>query len=100
MLNAEILAAMPAMNDASRPAMATPRRPLGNRSRMRYKMASFGAAEPSAMSPTMTEATMPGSTTRNGINIFGNAPRMGVFRAAEIESDAIARWTSTKLVVQ
>ena len=36
----------------------------------------------------------------NGTNIFGKAPMIGVFRAEEIESDAIARWTSTKFVVQ
>ena len=36
----------------------------------------------------------------NGTNILGNEPMIGVRRAAEIESVAIARWTSTKLVVQ
>ncbi len=35
-----------------------------------------------------------------GTNIFGNAPMIGVFRAAEMEFDAIARCTSTKFVVQ
>ena len=36
----------------------------------------------------------------NGMNIFGNDPMIGVLRAAEIESEAIARCTSTKFVVQ
>ena len=43
---------------------------------------------------------MPGTMVMNGTNIFGNAPMTGVLRADEIESEAIARWTSTKLVVQ
>ena len=43
---------------------------------------------------------MPGTITMNGMNIFGKAPMIGVLRAAEIESEAIARWTSTKFVVQ
>ena len=43
---------------------------------------------------------MPGMIVMNGMNIFGKAPMIGVLRAEEIESDAIARWTSTKLVVQ
>ena len=43
---------------------------------------------------------MPGMITMNGTNIFGKEPMIGVLRAAEIESDAIARWTSTKFVVQ
>ena len=43
---------------------------------------------------------MPGTITMNGMNILGKAPMIGVLRAEEIEFDAIARWTSTKLVVQ
>ena len=43
---------------------------------------------------------MPGTITMNGTNILGKAPMIGVLRAEEIESEAIARWTSTKLVVQ
>ena len=35
-----------------------------------------------------------------GMNIFGKAPMIGVLRAAEIDLEAIARWTSTKFVVQ
>ena len=43
---------------------------------------------------------MPGTMVMNGTNIFGKEPMIGVLRAEEIESEAIARWTSTKLVVQ
>ncbi|GEM_PF-3554752 len=35
-----------------------------------------------------------------GTNIFGKAPMIGVFRAAPRDSDAMARCTSTKFVVQ
>ena len=49
---------------------------------------------------TVAPATMPGMTTMNGMNIFGNAPMIGVLRAADSESAAMERWTSTKLVVQ
>ena len=38
--------------------------------------------------------------TMKGTNILGKDPMMGVLRAAEIELDAMARWTSTKFVVQ
>jgi hypothetical protein len=40
-LKAEMLAAMPAMNDASRPAMAMPSMPLGSSSRMSSSSASL-----------------------------------------------------------
>ena len=43
---------------------------------------------------------MPGRIVMNGTNIFGNEPMTGVFLAEEIESEASARCTSTKLVVQ
>ena len=43
---------------------------------------------------------MPGRIVMNGTNILGKAPMIGVLRAEEIESEAIARWTSTKFVVQ
>ena len=43
---------------------------------------------------------MPGMTTMNGTNIFGNDPMIGVARAAEMECVAMARCTSTKFVVQ
>ncbi len=49
---------------------------------------------------TSTAAIMPGMMVMNGTNIFGKAPMIGVLRAEEIESDAIARCTSTKFVVQ
>jgi hypothetical protein len=48
----------------------------------------------------MTAAIMPGRIVMKGTNIFGKDPMTGVFRAEEIESDANARWTSTKFVVQ
>ena len=53
-----------------------------------------------AISVTRTAAIMPGMIMMKGTNILGNAPMIGVLRAAEIESDAMARWTSTKFVVQ
>ncbi len=43
---------------------------------------------------------MPGTMTMKGMNILGKEPMIGVLRAAEIELEAMARWTSTKLVVQ
>ena len=52
------------------------------------------------ISGTMTAAIMPGMIVRNGTNIFGNEPMMGVLRAEAIESEANARCTSTKFVVQ
>ena len=52
------------------------------------------------MSPITAPAIIPGTTTTNGMNIFGNDAMIGARRAAEIESEAIARCTSTKLVVQ
>src|SRR6201991_2000996 len=52
------------------------------------------------MSPITAAAIMPGMTTTNGMNILGNDAMIGALRAAEMESDAIARWTSTKFVVQ
>jgi hypothetical protein len=108
-----MLAAMPAMKAASNPVIASPSKPLGSRSRMRYSRASLyvgsaPVATPetdlpafrSAISVTSTAAIMPGMMVMNGTNIFGNAPMIGVRRAELIESDAIARCTSTKFVVQ
>ena len=51
-------------------------------------------------SVTVTPAIMPGMITMNGTNIFGNEPMIGVRWAADMLLDAIARWTSTKFVVQ
>jgi hypothetical protein len=98
---------MPAMNAAISPAMAMPSMPLGRRSRMRSRMESLNST-PSAASPafnawvsaTETPAIMPGITTMKGTNILGNAPMMGALRAEFMLLEAIARWTSTKLVVQ
>ena len=53
-----------------------------------------------ATSEIATAAIMPGRITMNGTNIFGNEPMIGERWAAEIELEAIARCTSTKLVVQ
>ena len=44
--------------------------------------------------------TYAATTTTKGTNIFGMAPMIGARLAADIELEAIARWTSTKLVVQ
>ena len=43
---------------------------------------------------------MPGRIVMNGTSIFGKEPTIGVLRAAVIDSEAMARWTSTKFVVQ
>ena len=43
---------------------------------------------------------MPGRITMKGMNIFGNEPMIGARWAALIDFEAIARWTSTKFVVQ
>ena len=103
---------MPAMNAASRPVIATPNSPLGNTSRIRNSSESLNFTSPEAppgtvspalvlaISVTSTAAIMPGMIVMNGTNIFGKAPMIGVLRAEEIESDAIARCTSTKFVVQ
>ena len=52
------------------------------------------------ISETMTPATMPGTMTRKGTNILTKVPMIGVDWAEEIESEAMARCTSTKFVVQ
>ena len=49
---------------------------------------------------TRTAATMPGMITRNGTSILAKVPMIGAERAEEMESAAMARCTSTKLVVQ
>ncbi len=53
-----------------------------------------------ASSGISTAAIIPGMTTMNGMNIFGNDPMIGVRCAADMLLDAIARCTSTKFVVQ
>ena len=45
-------------------------------------------------------ASIPGTITRNGKSIFGNAAMIGVRRAAVIDSAAIARCTTRKSVHQ
>ena len=112
-LKAEMLAAMPAMKEASRPVIARPSSPLGRTSRMSSRTASLYLMSPTSastpasvpslrlwISPTSTAATMPGIMTRKGTNILAKVPTMGAERAEEMESAAMARWTSTKLVVQ
>ena len=49
---------------------------------------------------TRTAAIMPGMMMMNGMNIFGNDPMIGARRAEFMSLEAIARCTSTKLVVQ
>ena len=49
---------------------------------------------------TRTAASMPGMMMMNGMNIFGNVPMIGARLAEFMSLEAIARCTSTKLVVQ
>ncbi len=49
---------------------------------------------------TRTPATIPGTMTRKGTSILTKVPMIGVDWAEEMESEAMARWTSTKFVVQ
>ena len=72
-LNADTLAATPAMNAAIRPTSASPSMPLGRYSfissgiALLYSM--LGASEPR---PGITiSATSPGITVMNGMKIFG-----------------------------
>src|SRR5690242_11474201 len=67
-------------------------------------IATTGAAEAAeragpAFAP-ITSASIPGTITRNGKSIFGTAAMSGVRRAEDIESAAIARWTTRKSVHQ
>ena len=43
---------------------------------------------------------MPGRMMMNGMNIFGKDPMMGARCPEFMSLEAIARWTSTKFVVQ
>ena len=61
--------------------------------------ASGGRSLLNVFEPT-TMAIMPGRITRAGKSIFGMAPIRGVRRAADIDSAAIARCTTRKLVHQ
>ena len=101
-LNADTLAATPAMNAASRPASAIPSMPLG-----RYSFISSGIAllySLSGSSPprpgTVASATRPGMIVTAGMKTFGKAPISGVRRAALRLFALSARWTSAKFVVQ
>ena len=72
-LNADTLAATPAMNAAIRPTSASPSIPFGRYSFISSGMAllysMFGASEPR---PGITiSATRPGMTVMNGMKIFG-----------------------------
>ena len=108
-----MFAAMPAMKEARSPVIARPSRPLGSTSRMSSRTASLYLMSPSPasvpvsvpslrswISLTSTAATMPGMMTRKGTSILAKVPTIGAERAEEMESAAMARWTSTKLVVQ
>jgi hypothetical protein len=101
-LKPDTLAAMPAMNEASRPVTATPSTPLGSRSRIKSGIALLYCRSPvSAPSPSMvTSAMRPGMTVTSGMKIFGYAAMIGVRRAALMFFADSARWTSAKLVVQ
>ena len=100
-LNADTLAATPAMNDAIRPVSAMPSMPLG-----RYSFISSGIALlycNSSVVPSFgitTSAIMPGRIMMNGRKSFGIAPISGVRSAAERSFADSARWTSAKFVVQ
>jgi hypothetical protein len=101
-LNPLTLAAMPAMNEASRPVTAMPSTPLGSRSRMSSGIALLYCRSPDlAPRPlTVTTAIRPGITVSSGMKIFGKAPMIGVRRAAFMSLALSARCTSAKLVVQ
>ena len=100
-LNADTLAATPAMNEAIRPVSAIPSMPLG-----RYLFISSGIALlycRSSVVPSLgitTSAIMPGRIITNGRKSFGIAPISGVRSAAERSLADSARWTSAKFVVQ
>ena len=107
MLKAEMLAAMPAMNDASSPAIDDAEHAVGQQVPDQVEQASCCSRSSGrrdalalATSDAETAAIMPGMMMMNGMNIFGNEPMIGERRAADIELEAIARCTSTKLVVQ
>ena len=101
-LNAETLAATPAMNDAISPVSAIPSMPLGRYSfissgiALLYSM--FGWSQPRP--GITTSAIMPGRIITNGRNSFGTAPISGVRSAADRSLADSARWTSAKFVVQ
>ena len=44
-----------------------------------------------AISGTRTAAIIPGTMTIKGTNIFGKEPMIGVLRAADMDSEAMAR---------
>ena len=84
----------------SRYAMIAPRKQKNARRSARDTNVVRRATKiPRLMKPTRSNVN-PGMTTMNGTNIFGKEPMIGVLRAADIDLVAIARCTSTKLVVQ
>ena len=93
---------MPAMNEATRPVTATPSTPLGRRSRISSGIELLYCRSPVlAPSPlTVTMAIRPGMTVMIGMISFGNAPMMGVRRAALMSLADSARCPSAKFVVQ
>lgn len=101
-LNEDTLAAIPAMNAASRPVTAMPSTPLGSSSRISSGMASL-YVRPDSFDPmfgTTTAATRPGIITAKTMKIFGKAAISGVRFAADRFFADSARCTSAKLVVQ
>lgn len=101
-LNEDTLAAIPAMNAASRPVTAMPSTPLGRSSCISSGMASlYVRSEPGVpIFGTTTAATRPGIITAKTMKIFGKAAISGVRLAADRFFADRARCTSAKLVVQ
>ena len=101
MLNELTFAAMPAMNAASRPVMAIPSTPLGSSWSTSSGSALLYCRSPSPPRPdTICDGDRPGMMITNGTKIFGQAPMIGVSRAAFMFLADSARWTSAKFVVQ
>jgi hypothetical protein len=71
-LNEETLAAIPAMNAASRPVTATPSTPRGRYWLYSAGMASLYVRPPAVPSPGISRiAAMPGMTVPSGMITFG-----------------------------
>jgi hypothetical protein len=102
-LNADTLAATPAMNAAISAVTARPSIPLGRYSAISAGMAllySWPGWEPDPKPFTVTSATRPGITTSSGMNSLGKAAISGVRCAAFMSFADRARCTSAKFVVQ
>src|SRR3954467_11203853 len=100
-LNELTLAAMPAMNAASRPVMAIPSTPLGSSCSISNGMVLLYCIAPAPPRPwTSCDAISPGTMITNGISSFGHDAMIGVNRAAFMLLADSARCTSAKFVVQ